>query len=138
MIVFSDPVQAQQTLWIVGDVELKSLESSLSAIRGELNKSASSKRRLFSYQQYNIKLFHPTAIPDVKSPFARIHNALAEVMNDEDLLPSLILTFPEWSCLKHFDFYQFGASKVIGTFVNWLVNQVNAALDERRAHLKDI
>ena len=90
------------------------------------------------YQQFNVNLYHPPALPDVGSLYARTYNSLMQALNEEVHLPAILIINVEWSCLKDLNFFKFGVSKLIGKMINWLVDNVNGEIEVRRAHLKKV
>ena len=76
---------------------------------------------------------------DMRSIPGRILNALILGLNENKRLPRVLLMVPDHDILEYIDFFQPGKSHVIGSTLEWLINNVDRVItckkeDLRHAH----
>ena len=90
----------------------------------------------FMYDQFNVTGYMPNPLSDINSVLARILNALVMGINDSKHLPRILIITPDRDILKYIDFFGSGKSHVIGSTVEWLVNNINRAIMCKKEDLK--
>ena len=85
-------------------------------------------------------LLHPNLMSDNDSASARLVNCFVDALNDSKTghLPRLIVIQLGILCLNEINFYDYGASKIIGKAANWLVNNFNREVEGHRERLRKI
>ena len=89
----------------------------------------------YVFSNYNVSTF-TTNDKQVKNRTVKIVNGLIEAFNKYHTMPRFIIIVPDWDILKYINFYEFRASKFIGTMVDWLIKEVSSAVDEKKADMK--
>ena len=128
-----DNIRAQKNVWLIGDDFLKRNYQAYPMLRSEAVANDTKPPYLFS--NYNVSTF-TTGDKQIKNPMVKIVNGLIEAFNKYHTMPRFIIIIPDWDILKYINFYKFGASKFIGTMVDWLITEVSSAVDDKKAEMK--
>ena len=77
-------------------------------------------------------------MPAIRNPFARLYNQLVKALNEEELLPKLVVYLPEKVLIEYIDFFGFGISSILDMTIGWMVTQFNRSIDARFQRLAEI
>ena len=72
----------------------------------------------------------------ISSPIRRIINSLTNAINKNAHLPRIIILPAETVLLKHLEYYEFGASKIMGKTLNYLIGEISRMIDTKREDMK--
>ena len=132
----SGRVDALRDLWLVGDTFLYENFSTLVELKSEAHIKKIAKP--YVYNHFNVTGYVANPLSDISSVLARILNALILRLNDTKRLPRLLTVIPDCDILDYIDFYTSGKSHVIGTTIEWLVNNIDRAITCKKEDLKHI
>ena len=90
----------------------------------------------YFYKQYNISYYWRSAQGEGDNSMAHITNRLIDACHENKTLPRLIIILPDGDILNKIAYFDFGASRIIGDCLTWMVNQISAIIEDRKAKMK--
>ena len=120
---------AQCDIWLIIDDFLKTTYNSLESLFNQGGRDCGINRP-YIHEYYNVSGFWHSRFNGVKNPIRRILNSLIDAINanPNQGLPDMILIVLDADVLKPTAFFKFGAIKVLGTVINYLMNQMDRTI----------
>ena len=119
-------------MFIIGDVFLNGIYNTLQEARVEANDNRGPM--LYMYDYYNLSLHIEGQLN--KATLSNILNSLIKGLNEEKALPQHILMVLDWDILKLINYYGYGISGIIGRCLNWLISEIDRAIEGRKDHVR--
>ena len=129
--LFAGNIQVKRSLFIIGDVFLNGIYNTLQEAKVEANDNRGPMPYMYDY--YNLFLHIKGQLN--KATLSNILNSLIKGLNEEKVLPQHILMIPDWDILKLINYYGYGISGIIGCCLNWLISEINRAIEGRKDHV---
>ena len=122
-IIISGYLAAQKDLWIIGDVFVNEMFHILQELKDNTGDNHNHVPYLYDY--YNITHHTDDLLAvDKGNSLVRILNAIIEPLNTTAPMPRIMLVMPDFDILRQIKNFGFGVSQVIGTLLNWLINNI--------------
>ena len=134
--IFAAKLPALKEVWMVGDDFLNSTYDTFITMRKRLKKEENAMP--YIYKQYNISYLIEDQLEGNTNAVAKILNAVIKGLNETAKLPRFIIIIPENDILKSVNYFGFGISVLVGRCLNWLVTQIDRAVEARREKVKKI
>ena len=77
-------------------------------------------------------------LSDLNSVLAHILNALTMGLNENKRLLRILLVILGWDILEYINFFELGKSHVIGSTLDWLVNNIDITILCHKEDLKHV
>ena len=131
-IIVADFINARQDTWIIGDQFISNVISILQDAqnRYELDCNAR-KATMYLIDCYNVKPFYPLNKTLIEESVGRIFNAFMEGLNDNHYLPKLLIVVIDKDIIDDINVFDYGAHKVLKLHINWLMKNIDIALQCR-------
>ena len=132
-------------LWIVGDDFSKEIYYSLRAMRMSASQHQQHQRQLqqqiiahrrlelelYIHRFYNVREFHLSKKYPRDHILARLVNAFIDGLNENPILPRIVLLKPDENIIQQIKYTGFGVSMIIGKCIHWLMNGVDDVINRR-------
>ena len=104
---------------MIGDIFLNNTFPALPKMR---NSAREAKRPApYVYNYYNITCLTQNPLSANENTTSRVHNALVQGLNEQNVMPRIIIMITDLDILRFLNFFGFGESHVIGEALNWLL-----------------
>ena len=144
--LFAENIRAQKSTWFVADIFLKEIFDTYTSMRDKAlhEQKVKGKNQAkvvvpYMYHHYNVERFTTGNITSMSSsPLARILNNLIEAVNEYQILSRFIVIVPDLDILKSIKHYDYGVSKIIGSGLEWLVQEIDRLITTKKIDLARI
>ena len=92
------------------------------------------KSTLYMMDCYNTKIFHPKN-KMVEESVARIHNALTEGLNANQILPKFIIVIIDKDIIEDLNIFDYGAHKGLALHIDWITKNIDIKVHRKRLQL---
>ena len=133
MVFFPGNIKAIKDIWFVGDDFINQTYHSLPAMANEAK--IMKKKRPYVYNYFNVKCFSTSLLSETKNIMACLVNSLIKALNDAEFLPRIIIVVADGDIIKQVNYFGFGVDFVLGPIINWIVNNMERAIDCRKTDL---
>ena len=93
---------------------------------------------MYMFDNYTVKsyLTHPLKPSRVDQPIACLLNALIHGLSENRKhLPGTIVIIPDWDIVKNLDKISYGISQVLEIILNWLIKEIDRAIQTSKDDL---
>ena len=135
--VFSDNISALKDVWIIGDLFVSSVQATLYHMRSEAILDKRNPPYLFEY--YNVRTYYTNPKSDVRSPLARLVNAVVKGLNANTKLPKYILILPDKDLFqqKIANFSSDGIKLILKRLISYVIEEINKAFSIRKDMIRN-
>ena len=157
--MLSDPLQAINYLWLIGEGFLRSTLGTLQTLRTDpdlaqwSNKQDASDNRSrettqarssreaqlkipYIYQNFRIKPFYQPNSGNSVGTLYKLFNSVVEGLNSENKLPKYILVLADRDLLLQVGHLQAGIGHILAKIINWLGKNIDRAISTCREQLR--
>ena len=127
-------IKALKDIWIVGDDFANDIVPTLASLRQEDRDHKRKSPYMFDY--YNVDSITNKHDSFLRNVMANMLNGVIRGLNEKVKLPRIILFIPDADLLKHFDHFTFGITLISGKCTNWMLNNIERALDARKDEIR--
>ena len=99
--------------------------------RNMQNRSAH-KKQLYLYDNYNVKCYSTNPLSKIKETPARLVNALAHGLNENQWLPRLIIITPDGDVVQYIGEISYGIYEIIEKLMKWVISAMYKLLEARK------
>ena len=85
----------------------------------------------YLYDYYNITCLTQNPLSANENTTSRIHNALVQGLNEQNVMPRIIIMITDLDILRFLNFFSFGESHVIGEALNWLLINCEHSIESK-------
>ena len=133
--MLSDNVRAQRNAWLIGDDFLKRNYQGYPALRSE--GAARDYAAPYIFNNYNVSTFTSSDKKGSRNPMVKIVNGFIDAINKYQCMPRYLIFVIDWDFVKFIDFYEYGVSKMIGTMLEWLIENLNNEITWKKNNMKE-
>ena len=94
--------------------------------------------QVFCMEYFNLEYFHYGNALTIKNPFTRIINSLIYSLNEMTNLPKYLIIMPDKNLADYFKKVKFGVSLMLGIDTEWLVGQIDKAVERKIRCMIDV
>ena len=121
-------------MWVVGDRFVSETFPALPELKVVLKEER--RPSLYIYDYYNITCHAENQLSANENTMARLVNAVIKGLNEPHRMPRIILMIVDTDLLTHIKHVGFGESQVIGSAINWIVRNVENAIESKQDELR--
>ena len=92
----------------------------------------------YVFEFYNVQCFMTNPLSDERSILARLLNLLIQALNENKMLPRLVVFMPGQDLSRYIDSLKSGISFISGGTLYWLINEVTKVISCRKEDLFQI
>ena len=128
--------RAVKDIRLVGVQSLRDVLGTYPAMAREAK--STKKANPYCFDFYNVETFFYLSTAAIRSVAARILNSLINALNDTEILPHFIVIFPDKDLVYPIKFDEYGLGEIIEKIVDWLVKEVEFAVDRKKFAMKAV
>ena len=119
-------IAAQKDLWVVGDTFVDEVFNTLQELKADA--SSGKKQMLYLYDYYNVSFKMDEKLSNMNNSLAHIINVVIKNLSTTAPVPRIILIMTDFDILRQIKHFGFGVSQVIGSILDWLINNMECAI----------
>ena len=132
--LFSATQKAAKDVWFVGDAFLNKIFHMYNFLRRQVK--LDNRTGPYLLDQYNVTALHCDS--QISSVIAKLQIAVVNELNQCDLLPRMIVVFPDHDILKSDKIFDFGISHICDKNLSWLISEIDKGVSAKKEAMRKI
>ena len=106
-------------------------------LKGQKDSSNYPVDSLFTKDNFDLKIFAGSSLDHFRSPLGRMRNQLVKAIQQEILLPKLVVVIPDVDLINAIPYEGYGISDIYGRIVHWLAAEYNKIIECHKDNLQN-